>query len=54
VYRKVRLDHLLSRVRERSLWGSCSKVPNTVNGQAGSQNEVSCHCSVAKEFPPGL
>jgi hypothetical protein len=24
---------------------------HTVNGQAGSQNDVSCHCSVVEEFP---
>jgi hypothetical protein len=35
----VRLDHLLSRVSEHTLWGSRSKYAHTVNLGAGSQDE---------------
>ena len=48
----MRLDHLLSRVREHSLSGDVAlKIAHTVNLGAGTQKLVSYHSSVVEEKP---
>ena len=47
----MRLDHLLSSERERSILGSRSKYDHTVNLGAGSQNEFPVTSQLLRKNP---